>query len=244
MLLLAVSCGGNSNARLEKLVKTIDNECPKQINSEVDFGTVTGAKLDGDNVVITVSMNEEFFNIKTLQDNEDLLMMNLRNILSSPTADTEALLDELEKGNGGITYVYVGRQSGEQVSATLSADEIKRLRNANSNPDELLASQIEISNIHLPLQVDEMTVLKSIFREGDNVVYLYEIDEEQIAIQQIEAVRELFAEELLNEVKANVNSSKLFFNACRNAKVNLIYRYSGNASDESIDFPLLIDDIL
>lgn len=241
LLLLATSCS-NGNSELQKYVDEINNRCPV---SAGEFGSVTGARLDGDNVILTMLINEDFFNIEALQNNGDMLKNSVMQMLSNPTDDMQLMIDFMKKNGGSISYEYIGDSSDTKVSVTVSNDELKAIDKDDADPVAALDAQIQMTNLHFPMQVDEVTLAVNITREGNNVVYLYEINEQLYDMSSIDQYRDAIQNNLLESLRAQRDdiSLRVFLNTCRKANCDIVYRYKGNHSGITYDFKIPIDDI-
>lgn len=240
-ILFASSCGGNS--QLRKLVSEINNRCPISIDA---LGEVTNAKLDGNNVIVTVSMAEDLLSIETIQNNTEMMKPNVIQALgNNPSDQMRALVDILSKNNGSLTYEYIGKSSGKKATITITGDELKDISKVGNDPDAALDAQLAITNIHFPMQLDDVTTIVNVTRENGNVVYLYDIDEANFDLNQIEEEQDDVLDYLFESLRMQRDnvSSKMFIQACYNAKADIIYRYRGNVTGKAIDFKISIEDV-
>lgn len=240
MVVVASSCGGNS--QLKELVEEINRLCPMSAGV---VGDVTGARLEGKNVVVSMSIDEEYFDIDGLQDNDALLKSSILQMFNSQSDDFKSMLDILKKNNGSFTYEYVGKRSGKKVTVDVTNEELRNFGNEESDPQRVLDDQIALTNIHFPLRVDEITVVDSLTREGKDIVYWYRVDEEQVKISQLEDLREAIESNLYETLRMQRDdiSTKVFLRSCYNANADIVYRYQGSISGESTDFRFSIKDV-
>ena len=238
-------CACTGESRLNKLVKAINDECPI---SAGEFGEITSAEIQDGNAVITNTINEEFCNIDGLNANPEIMHQSLLESFLHPTDDMKELVDELKRCDAGLTYVYVGKTSGKTASVTLTNEEIKELArkgNSDLDADELLDAKIKITNVHMPITIDEATVMTQLVREDDCVVYLYDVDETQISIADLTAEREtveMLLTESLQQQKENI-ANKDFIRACKMADVDIAFRYHGTTTGKEATFVVPIDNI-
>ena len=241
LLIFVTSCSGRSH--IQKVLDIFNEDCPQSLG---EVGVMTGAELVGDNVIITCEMNEDLFNVVALKGHEALLKQNMKSVFQNPTDDVVALLEDLKKNDCSITYIFVGSTSGDSVSVTMTSDELENLDDSEElSPDKLLENHLAITAAQLPLQVDEMTVCNKIVREGDAVVYYYVVDETQLEVSDLEELRSIVEENLLNGIRAQRDdpASKVFIRTCRDANVNFIYRYNGSVSGDVVEFEIPIADV-
>ena len=234
------ACRGESE--LEKVVKAINDECPM---SAGDIGDMVSAELQGDMVIVTMNMNESVFNIDALQKNPDLIKTSLVEMLKNPTEDIKTMIDELKKSTAGLTYKYVGKQTGKEISVTLSKEEIQALKTSGEeDPQAVLEAQIAVSRAQLPMKIDEVTIMKDILFEDGKVVYLYDVDEDGVSIAFLEENRSVVEENFLKvlRMQAGEMSTKPFLLACRKTNANIVFRYMGSKGS-SIEFEVAIADV-
>ena len=237
-------CACTGESRLEKLVNKINEGCPVT----ADIGEVTSAEVKDGNVVVKMTVNEQFCNIEGLKANPDILHQSLIESFMHPTDDMKELVEELKRCNAGLTYVYVGNTTGNTTSVTLTNEEIKELAKkgpADIDADQLLESQINITNIHMPITVDDATVMTKLVREDDCVVYLYDVDETQISITELEASSESVVMMLTASLQQSKDepANKGFIHACKMADVDIAFRYHGTTTGEEATFVVPIDNI-
>ena len=77
------------------------------------------------------------------------------------------------------------------------------------------------------MQIDEVSTAIDEYLEGDMLVYVFEIDENQVSLSDIESLSEYFKRALLDNPSITNNMEQ--FN------VGIIYRYVGNISGEKFD---------
>lgn len=239
---LLCSCFGQS--RLEKFVEKLNNECPASMG---EAGELTGVEMADGNAVITITVNEQLFNIDAIKANPDLLHHTLVQNFRNPTDDMKALFGELRRCNAGLTYVYVGNETGNKVSATLTSDEIKTLfkSKGNDDPDRQLDAHIAITNAQLPVQIDESTVMSKLEREDDCIVYYYDVDDTQFSLDALEESRDLLTTSFINNLRQQKEqiATKDFIRACILADVDIAYCYRSTTTGREIRFYVPIDSI-
>ena len=238
-----VSCSGQS--RLEKLVKNIDDECPVMVG---ELGEMASAGIEDGNVVITILINEDVFNIDGLEAHPDVLHQSVLQGFRNPTDDMKELLNELKRCDAGLTYVYKGRTSGKTVSVTLTNEEVKEALKAaetEQDPDELLDAQVAITVAQLPIQVDEITLMTDLVREDGCVVYYYDVDESVLDLDELEANSEAVVEVLTASLQQQKDSpgTSMFIRACKQANADIVYRYKGTTTGKIVSFTVDIDAI-
>ena len=163
------------------------------------------------------------------------------------TGAIKKLLDMLSKENAGFKIVYRGKASGTELSVVITSEEIKEgsnTDNSSRDPVLLLRSQIETSNVQMPMQIDEGMKITKVYLDGDYVVYNVEIDESMYSVGNINASK--------SEVKSNIKEAlsggddpamKVFVQFCKNAGKGIAYRYVGDQSGESATVYVGVDEL-
>lgn len=242
MVFALVSCYGRN--RLELLVDKMNEECP--VSAGV-IGEVTGFEIEDNNVLVTLMVNENILNVEALKSNPDLMHNNIMIGFQNPTPEMEELVDELRRCKAGLAYRYVGNVSGEEATVSLTSDEIKSLSKSRGfkDPDAVLDAQISVTNAQLPMQLDEMTVMTKLLREDDCLVYCYDVDENLLTLDDLDASGDFMEQMLIDELRVAKDrpESKQFFEACKLADVDIAYRYRGTLTGRTIQYIVPIDSI-
>ena len=122
--------------------------------------------------------------------------------------------------------------SGKILYTISDMDSVAELTDKfRDNPDEALRyalqQRITMEKANLPIQIDEVSTAIDEYLEGDMLVYVFEIDENQVSLSDIESLSEYFKRALLDNPSITNNMEQ--FN------VGIIYRYVGNISGEKFD---------
>lgn len=245
---LVFSCKSNSKAssEMEQIVKEINKQCPISAGM---MGDITSAQIDGDNVVFTFSCEEDFINIESLQQNQASVKYGIiQTFATMKDGNVQFLMNELEKAGMGITYKLVGKDSGKQLEVSVSADEIKNVKQGNAgdgDPDALLETNIKLTNAQCPMSLGQGLVMTQVIREGDNVVYIYDADEDVVSIDALKTSEDMVLEMLRNELKNSSSDPSMagFLKICRSAGVGIAYRYVGTKTGKSATFFIGADEI-
>ena len=240
-VLMFASCSGKS--KLQEAVKSINDACPASMGM---IGEMTSAEIDGDNVILTMSVDEQYINLEGLKNNPEVHKANMKAVFRTPSDDMKELIEALKEANSGITFVYVGKTSGRKVSVSLTSKEMQSMGNEeDEDPDAALDAQIAIANAQVPVQVDEITTLVQVTREPGVVAYLYEIDEQRASMEQLENAREVMASMLVEALQTQRNevSSRYFMEICHKTGVDFLYRYRGSTTGQIVEILIPSADI-
>ena len=233
LLAVAVSCtdsGSQARSQLKKIVKELNSRCPL----ESDCFVCVGAQIEDDNVVASYIVDENVMNLDLLKNKPDMVKKFGGSALFTESPE---LADLIISSGYGLILKYKGSQSKKLVPIHFTNQDVKDIKNAPQDNEDILNWQIESSNAVLPQQVDEITVLTSITRDGQDVAYNYELDDE--------AMDMAFFNDHLDEMKANLSDELEALNSpmssfkpfmkllCRTNK-NLLYVYKGKHSGQTV----------
>lgn len=259
---MAVACGNSSNDKdnatdkkgenKETLVSTENletNGILSQAVAEVKknlpisigmVGEMTDFDIEGNNLLIEARVNETMVNIDALKANPQLMHENMVSMITnSSNPSLDMLVGFLEESNMGLKLVYVGKDSGKRLSATLTSSDIKEARalaNEPKDPIAYLDKQMEMTNSQMPMDMGSGMVGTKVVREGNNIVYYFECDESMISI---DAMKENVASmKTLLKSQLSSNSSdptvRELVRMCKDANVGIKYKYTGNRSGKSV----------
>ena len=121
----------NAQGQVKTLVKEIRQLLPISLGTMGDMTEVN--QVDG-NIEFTIQCNEEFVDIKTLQQQPDQLRQTMKQSMLAQKDDpnVKLLIDEFSKYNKGITYRFIGKNSGQSVKVSLTPDDLKEIKNTPS----------------------------------------------------------------------------------------------------------------
>lgn len=248
MLLMTVSC---EPSKLEAIAESLDKECPIPIGS---MGYVAGANCSGDDIVITFIIDGAYTNVKNLKNNEDLWRRNTiqsfawKRTMSEGEIFSDFLKETAEAGgNLNLSLNVMGVTLNEtENSATLilSNEDLHSIVDKEPSPLELLKCQIELSNLSLPVTVEEGIRNTEIAIEGDYVVNNLVLDEDLYDIEIFDNNVEL-KEVLLEGLKLNANNPlmQLILKLLKETGKGVAYRFIGNVSGKEVFIPIEIDEL-
>lgn len=245
---LMFSCKSNSKASSEmvQIVKELSKNCPMSAGM---MGDITAVEIDGDNVVFTFSCAEDFLDIESLQQNSDMVKSGImQSFATLQDENVQLLMDELSKAEMGLTYNLVGKKTGKKLEVNVSADEIKNLKQGDvvkGDPDALLETNLQLTNAQCPMTLGGGLVMSKVTREGDNVIYYYDADEEVFSIDALNSNQDMVMSMLRDELKKGANDPAMssFIKICRAAHVGIGYRYVGKTTGKTATFFIPVEEI-
>ena len=231
LMAILFSCNSKeTKPELSKLVNNINAQCP----IHYDYLTCQSAAIQGDEVVMNYVVDENMLSLSLMKEKPDLAkkyggssMFNLNNELG----------DLILESGLGFTANYQGTLSGDVVTLRFTNDEIKDIKAHPISNEELLDWEIQASNSILPRQLDGVTTLISMSRDGDVVAYNYEIDESQLDFSTIEENQDRLKQTLAQQVatlNSPTSSAQIFMRLLRRGNKDLNYVYKGSQSGKAV----------
>ena len=225
---------------LKNQVEIINKQCPIDLGI---LGEVTHVDLDDRTIVYHVSTNPSVLNISRLKDHQkDVKQGILLNF-----SNDRATLANFIAAKCNLRYEYTDSQSDERLIIDISAEDLKNVNALVANPQELARKRVEnfvtTGRLQLPLHVDEVTTLDDIIIEGDNVGYVYTLDETAISPDTIRERLGVLRENIERSLRGEDLSMIMLVDALTNDHKGLIYRYFLNKSKERFDITFTPEEI-
>ena len=237
-MLAGTSC---NQSRLQIAVNLAKSSCPFDMGLA---GVGEDVELEEENVVMTLKLNEQFANIKALEQNKEQFANTVANLMAAEK-NSQNLLKIMVEENIGLEYKIIGNQSGEKMNIVLPPDQIKSILNKTKvSSHDLLLDMIKSTKIQLPMKVDPVTTLKDMELEDDNVVYTYDIDENQANMDNVNI--ELLKSSTIENTKAIINDmwAGQFLQTVINDGKNVCYRYFGDKTGKKVEFVITNDELM
>lgn len=228
---------------LNTIVKIIDRQCPISLGSS---GEIRSCKMTTSNLVMECVMDEEYIDLDALRKNPKLVHSNIESMVRNATGYTDSVYTLLAQFGKGVVLNYTGAQSGKKLSVSLKNGELKEIiktRSDKRDPLELLQGIIEITNIQMPMTVDDGLVISDVAIDGAYVVYNCVTDEDLYSIDDLnDAVTEM--KEAISEVFDLTDITILqLLRYCAEANKGIAYRYVGNQTGKTCFVPFSAREI-
>ncbi len=96
---------------------------------QIDEGMVmTGMKLEDNNIVVTVKMSEELYDLNVLNESSAELAASMLDEANSGDPELGALFDLCKISHSGLIYRVIGSKTGRLVDMVLSSEYIRKGR--------------------------------------------------------------------------------------------------------------------
>lgn len=242
-LIMLTGCS-DKKSQLKLGIQIANKQCPIKVGAA---GEVTSITFDDKDVIYAMSMDEDYANLEALEKNPESMKSAVSAMFRNPQGDIKKMLDLVVETNSGVKFIYKGKTSGKEVECYLTTEDLKELLNSKMSAKESNQKKLEelvnITNVSCPMTIDEATVMEKLEIEGDNVVYLYKVDEDMVDVDALESNKEEMKQGIKNSLNVADPSLKSFLEACLNDKKNLVYRYTGNTSGNSMECVLEVSEI-
>lgn len=221
----------SKTAKYKAFVELLNMNCPVSMGMA---GELTSVAFEDGNLIYNLSLNESLADIEKLGKNPQLMKSSMTAMFRNPNKDTKILMYMMEKDSIGMTYNYVGKDSGKKASLTISYEDLKEALETESTPDELLKAQVDAANATCPLEIGGGLVITKMAIEGNYVVYYNSVDDNVVSIPLLNQLKEESKNDIVARLKQQINdpSFKAFIFACKNANKGIAYKYIGNTSKE------------
>lgn len=101
--------------------------------AQIDEGMVmTGMKLEGNNIVVSVDMSEDIYDLDIVEESSTELAMSLLSEANSEDPELGALLDLCKVSHSGLIYRAIGSKTNRHVDMGLSSEQIRKGRKTPS----------------------------------------------------------------------------------------------------------------
>lgn len=182
-LVVSFSSCNNDRKRLENYVALLNKQCPYPVDA---FGKCVSVKLVDDTIVYTCQTDGlgNKLPLEKLKSQKPLLVKATE--LGLLLNQSQSSLDKLLNSGVDLKYDVRDTKSKPLFNFTLRNDSLKQLQQRYTNRDEMrlehLKLQTDISNIMLPIQVDEYSLFIHQEITATDLVYTYTVDEKKMGM--------------------------------------------------------------
>ena len=219
-------------AQLRKGAKEANATCPVSLGI---MGEMVSMTMEDDVLVMRYDINEDLISVATMADDRQTMRDNAKVMLSNPTGAMRTLMELVIKAGAKMKVSFHGKESDAVASITLSADELEELLNNDVTPEEKLETAIASTKLQLPIHVAQGMDVVDLKQEGNNVIYVYVVDETMYSVDLFEQNKAQMKEAVMAELSAQGTVEKQFVQIVVNAGANLVYRYKGDNSGAFAD---------
>lgn len=225
------------DANLKNEIKAINKKCP--INMGI-MGILESVKYNeqAKEIEYIYSVNDFFIPFLENIDNNGLKFVAAKN-------NNEKLTQYLIDAGASITYVFKSATSNQKEELTLSLDDLKSAMENPMSDYELnkyiLELNIETTNSQYPMGFGNGIIATHMSDEGDNVVYVYSVDECMLSIENIINIQDKLKQSIVRGFSDF--SFKEFVRVVVALDKGLVYRYCGDISGETFEIAYTTNEL-
>lgn len=245
--LLMVSISSCQESKLKAMIAIVNLQCPIDMGEP---GTISSIIYDGENVVYTLSMNENITTISILKDNPESIKESIKIMVRNPAKDVKEMLKLVIECNVGLKLKFVGKDSGEEAVCELTPEELKEVFKAESDPLQSehakLEAQVNMMSLQFPKQVNKEIEVEKIELNEKSVVYICKINEDMCPVSRIEAKAHEVQKELVANWTMQSQSDQAtweFLKNCINNNKSITYKYIGTESGNHYDVIITVPEL-
>lgn len=245
MIIVMVSltgCGNENEKRLKREIEAVDKQCPIDMGM---LGDIVSIKYDATAKEVQVNYSiKDDRGIDVLKNNEQMALQSIK--LSFSRGESREILPYIIKAEAGLSFDFKSALTGKSLfKADFSLDDLKEIWDNPMNDSDvnkmLLANQLAMENLNCPYPVEEGMEMIKLFDEGDNVVYVCQIDEGMYDLSVLASAQDLIKQNMIEMLKDPIAKKQLEIIASLDK--GLVYRYLGNTSGESFDVVFSNDEL-
>ena len=225
--------------RFTEMVKQVNEDLPMSLGA---LGSLVGLEVEDGYLHIIANVDENMLNIDALNAEPELLRNGLRQMVAyGGEGDMQYVFDELKKTGLGLKITYIGNDSGKRATASMSNAELKQNSTGNGDANELLNTQIKITNNQMPMDLGYGMQITKLERIGDYIIYFVEMDD--VFFEVFGEMQDDLREELANGMNSDDRSIVLLKQLCKSVNCGIGYRIIARTSGESFDILFSSDEL-
>lgn len=231
LLLMVMSMTSCIDSKLKREIALADVQCPISLGVA---GELSNMEYEDGNVIFRYEINDDLIDVKVFGSNPGMMRQNVMMTLGNMNGKAKDILQLLVDEEASLTMIYKGRSRGEEASITLSTDDIREICKGSTKADPLtiLQGELDITNAQYPQPMGNGIVMMKVEIEGDYVVYVASVDENNISVADLKANAAGVKQNVMQVINQGDIAMNQFKNMCKNAHKGLSYKYVGDTSGE------------
>ena len=212
----------DSYKKLRESAEYANSVCPLSLGV---VGEMTSVSFDDGVLVFSYDIDDAYCNVKILSEDREAMKNNMKTMLSNPQGDTRKLIQQVIDADCKLKVTMHGMTTDAVASTTLNADELEELMDNEVTPEEKLKTAIASTQAQLPMTPAQGMSITELNWEGDDVIYVYELDANTYSVDNFKRNATQVKETLINELKRMGEVERQFVRYVADANANLVYRY-------------------
>lgn len=236
----SIGCSAQDQV-LTELVNEINKEMPLSLGA---VGEVTRMAVEDGFLHMKVAVNEDLVNLDALSTQPEVVQNGMKDMVVNRALNgTEALFEELVETSFGFKLTYIGKTSGKNVVASISNAEIRKIvdNTKKSSPEDLLESQLKLTNAQMPNDLGYGMVMTKVERVGDYIVYFVEVDDDMFSL--LNDMQAELREGMAEELKSDDPSVAMMKKVSKAVNCGIGYRYYGKTSGKAFELLFPVNEL-
>lgn len=248
MLMGIASCGSSNRSPENKVVAdamaSLRNELPIHLEG---LGKVREVDYEGNNVIFRMRIQEDAsygMSVTKISENQSLAKEIVAAQIGMMNAQEKEAIKAIAGESFGLKVLISGLSSSRDGIINLSSDEIESaLANAqNKSAEDFSLEMVAMTTrLMLPARVDQVTTWTDTRLTDETFEYIYHIDDGSIDLSSIDMGA--LKSEKLTMLGQNMDVMSNVVNCCKSTGRNLIYKYVGVNSAQTIQVVLTPTDL-
>lgn len=220
------------SSQLCKAAEEANAQCPFSVGAFYQFESIKYDEKEKA-LVYNVEVDETYANVASMKENPEVVKRAMLAAVA-PSTDMQEVIDMIKSENGSLVFQYYGNKSDSTLSITITAKELEEAQQTEVTPEDKLIEAINVTNLQMPMQVEDGLVMKSLDIIGDNVTYVYEADEARYSIDAIKANSKTVKQNMISIINDMTGIEREFIRMVSDADKNLAYLYRGNKTGKEV----------
>ncbi len=231
---------------IKMLMDIINNSDPSSMSNM--FYDLVSSKLENNEVIYTSKPNNTYIKIDNIRKNRGWQKRALMNRLELQKSQNKPFVDFLKilmNNDIRLKYVYQDKTDTDTCQIILSTDDLKHVLSADGQLTiDHLKTEIKSVQIHLPLQLDELTIWRDYSVVGNNVTYLYEIDESVASMDYLIENRDVLQSNIAEQLLGDDNADDSFMHQAKALGLGMSYVYFGSITNKRMEIVFKNEELL
>lgn len=232
-VLLLCGCKEASKSRLNAAVDDFNKNCPAMMNQ---FVMIQKVEYADDVVSMYVVMDDKISNINVLRENKELVKENILNTFSRGNEKVKKFLETITEAGADLKGIYSSSADGDNsFSVLITCDELKEALESDGQAEAMDVDKIiQVTNLNMPIQLNEYVTLVGMVKDGDCVYYDYDVS--GVIFDKVTEDLEFSKMETLNNLRNMSPGDKEQMRPIYTSGMNLGYRYHNVDTDATEEF--------
>ena len=234
-LTMALMMGGCKKMSLQHEIDKVNAKCPIDVGLA---GKIQKVWLDGNTVVFEAQLNANLINVEKAKKNPNVMKeASLLNVVDETQSIEKILAEKVD-----LKYIITDSESQEKLDLLITNEELAKAYNEKKNDEQKFTlrridNQIAVTQLQLPLTIDEATVLTNFSREGDDkVVYIYDLNNNIVTPDIFNESMPVLKNNVSNLLSGGDPAVSSMINLLIKANMVLIYRYRLDKTEKEFSF--------